>query len=165
MRTMGNVVADQHVKLGEILIKKKWLDSKQLEHVLTKQKSTCEFLGQILLKEKLITEEQLIAALSEQFHIPCAHLKNFPVDWNLVMKFSASLILDHKCFPLRCDGETLMIGITNPLDVWALSAVKTMTQGYSAKLVLVTESEMRKLLDGYRQYVNIRIRRSLEETG
>ena len=154
-------MADKDVKLGEILIKKGWLDHRQLEQILAKQKSTREFLGKILLREKAVTEDQLVAALSEQFRIPCACVKNFYVDWNLVMKFPASLILDHKCFPLRRDGMTLVIGITNPLDVWALSAVKD----YSAALVLVTESEMRELLDRYRQYVNISIRRSLDETG
>ncbi len=153
---------DKDAKLGEILIKKGWLDHKQLEEILEKQKLDREFLGKILLREKAITEEQLVVALSEQFHIPCVQLKNFYVDWDLVMKFSASLILDHRCFPLRRDGDTVIVGITNPLDAWALSVVKAETKGYVSKLVLVTESEMRELLDRYRQYVNINIRRSLD---
>ena len=161
MRSM----TERNVKLGDVLVKKGWLTHDQLEEALQKQKSSREFLGAVLLRERYITEDQLVLALSEQFGIPCVRLKNFYVDWTLAMKFSASLILEHQCFPLRKDPEAITFGIVNPLNASALAEVEKETKGDIAKLVLVKESEMRDLLERYRQYVNIKIRRSLDEAG
>ena len=156
-------MANKNAALGEILVQKGWLTRERVEEGLRKQKSTREFLGAILLREKWITEEQLTAALSEQFRIPHVSLRNFYIDWELVMKFSASLISEHQCFPLRKDGLTVVFGITDPLDAWAIARAESETKGHSVTFVLVNRSEMSDLLERYRQHVNIQIRHSLGE--
>ena len=154
---------NKEVKLGDILIKKGWITQARLEEALAKQKLSKEFLGTVLLKEGFITEEQLVMALSQQFKIPYASLKNFYVDWDLVMRFSPSLVLDHKCFPLREDETSVTFAITNPLDAWALGEVELEAKGHTVKLILVTESERKEILNRFRQYTNIRIRHLLDD--
>ncbi len=156
-------MTEKDVKLGEILVQNGWLQKEKLNEALEKQKSSHEFLGAILLREKWVSEEQLISALSEQFDMPYARLKNFYVEWDLAMKFSTSTILDHRCFPLRQNDQAITFGITNPLDAWARSQIEAEAKGESVQFVLVTPSDMRDLLERYQQYVNIRIRRSLDK--
>lgn len=153
----------ENARLGEILMKKRWIGEGPLNEALHEQKSTREFLGRILVRRKCLTEEQLAQALSEQFHLPFVRLKSFYVDWNLVMGFSASLILEHRCFPLIQKDHSMTMGITNPLDAWAIEKVEQEARGQQVKFALVLESEMQGLLDRYRQHVNIRIRHLLDQ--
>ncbi len=53
--------------LGEILRRKNWLDSQQLELALVKQHQTRQKLGEILLESELISPQQLTRALQEQY--------------------------------------------------------------------------------------------------
>ena len=64
----------QQKRLGEFLIDKGLINSKQLKDVLAEQQKTKEILGAILLRKKLITEKDLLGVLSEQFSIPLVSL-------------------------------------------------------------------------------------------
>jgi len=156
-------MADQSVKLGEILLRKKWINKAALQAALEKQKTERGFLGSILLADKKINEEQLAMALSEQSGIPFLKIKNFYVDWKLVMKFSASLLLDRHCFPLKKDGQMITFAITNALDERALELIEEESKRFEIKRVLVTYSDMRELLDRYREYVSIQTKRLLDK--
>lgn len=159
--------AQKNLRLGEILIQKGWIRNSDLEEALQEQKSSGEFLGEILLKKKYLTEEQLVIALSEQFRMPWISLKNYYVDWDLVMRFSASLISEHNVFPLQEEKTSITFAVANPLDAWGIGQAEeeARAKGCSAKFLLGTLSEIRELLDRYRQYVKMRIRTSLEEGG
>jgi type IV pilus assembly protein PilB len=156
-------MADQNLRLGDILIRKGWITSQQLNEALEEQRRAHEFLGSILLKKKFITEQQLVETLSEQFKIPWLGLENYYVEWDLTMKFSPSLILEHRCFPLREEREAVVVAMVNPLDAWALSKAESEAQSRKVKFVLVRESDMREMQRRYRQHVLIHIRHSLDE--
>ena len=100
--------------LGEILISKGQITPEQLQKALEEQKRTKEFLGAVLLKKRLVNEKQLAEALSVQFEIPNESLKNLYVDWDLVHRFPASLIVEHRCFPVRKEPASLWFAVTNP---------------------------------------------------
>ena len=156
------MMADQDTKLGDILLKKGWIDAPGLQRALDIQKTKRQFLGTILVSERRITEEQLAQVLSEQSGIPFVTIQNFYIDWKLVMKFSASLILDYQCFPLKKEGSTIVFGITNILDGWARAQIEQETKGTPIQLALMTYSDMKQLLERFREYVNIKTRRLLD---
>ncbi len=153
------------LRLGEILIQKGWITKNQLEEALQDQKASGEFLGALLLRKKYITEEQLVIVLSEQFQMPWISLKNYYVDWDLVMRFSAALISEHKIFPLQQEETSITFAVANPLDAWGIGQAEeeARAKGRSAKFFLGTESDVQDLLQRYRQYVKMRIKTSLEE--
>jgi len=134
----------------------------QLEKALAQQKKAGKFLGVILLEESFITEEQLARALSEQYKIPLMSLKNSYIDWPLATHFSPSLILDHKCFPVERTPYEMTFALTNNLDGWALTQIEQETRGYRLRLVLITHSDMKELMNRYRQHISIQIRRKLD---
>lgn len=152
-------MTEQELKLGEILVKKGWLDADTLAGALKKQTVTREFLGKILLQENKISEERLAMALSEQSKIPFIRAKDFDVEWPFVMRFSSGLISSGKCFPLKAHAEEVVFAIINMLDALTLSRIEAETKGYQLKLALITPTDMEDLLERYRQYVKIQIRK------
>ena len=152
-----------NTRLGEILIQKGWLTQERLEQALQEQKATRKFLGSILLDKRFITEKQLAQVLSEQFRMPCVNLANCYVDWDVVAKFSSSLIAEHKCFPLTDDGSCVTFAITNPLDAWAMAEAGRQAKDRAVKFVLALESEMEEVLQRYRRQVGGQIRKSLDD--
>jgi type IV pilus assembly protein PilB len=146
-----------HKKLGEILIEKGLITAEELEQALNEQVKTKEFLGAVLLRKNQIKERDLFEALSEQYSIPLISLKNRYIDWKIVKEFSASLILDYMCFPIKKDDWSMTIAITNPLDAWAIKRAEEETSGFKLKLVLVSSEDMREAIHRYKQFMRGRI--------
>jgi len=140
-------------RIGEILIARGLINETQLQEALSQQRKNKKFLGEILIEDYLIEEEDLLAVLSEQFGIEVISLQNKYIDWNFVKNFSSSLILDHKCFPVAKDENTMTIAIVNPLDVWALKKSEEESRGLKVKWVLVSQVEMQELIQRYQQYI------------
>ena len=151
------------MRLGDLLIKKGWLSQERLDQALREQKASRKFLGSILVEQRFITERQLVQILSEQFRMPCVSLANCYVDWELVAKFSSSLISEQKCFPLSDDGSCVTFAITNPLDALAMGEAGRQAKNRAVKFVLALQSEMDELLGRYRKEINVRIRHSLDD--
>jgi hypothetical protein len=138
-------------RLGEILIEKSLITSEKLRDVLEEQKNSKELLGAILLRMELIKEKDLLEVLSEQFHLPVVNLKNKYIDWESVKLFSASLILDYKCFPIEINEWSVTFAITNPLDARVLQKAEEEAKGLRAKFILVLQEDMNDVIQRYKQ--------------
>ena len=150
-------------RLGEILIERGWVGERELQTALSESTEVGKFFGMLLVKKGCITENQLMSALSEQFRIPHVSVKSFYIDWDLVNKFSRTLVCEHSCFPLRREGRTVTLGITNPLDAWALTKAAEEARGQEVKFALVNQSEMEELLMRYRKQVKGNISQLLDQ--
>ncbi|MCM8831021.1 MAG: hypothetical protein NC918_02370 [Candidatus Omnitrophica bacterium] len=140
-------------KLGQILLNKKLITPEALELVLEEQKNTNEFLGELLIKYNYIKEKDLLIALSEQFDLPIINLANSYIDMNLTKKFSATLIVDHKCFPIKIDDFSVTFAINNPLDAWTIKKAEEEAGALKAKFVLVTKADLEDAIKRYKQYM------------
>jgi len=150
-------------RLGEILIEKKLITEAQLHDALLEQKIGNRFLGKILIDKGLITNRDLMEALSEQFGIPLIDIKSQHINMELARKFSTSLILDHKCFPLKEDEYTVTVAIINPLNAVAISKIEEEAYPRKVNLVLVLEEDIEKVIQNFRQYISQSIQRLLRK--
>lgn len=112
------------MRLGDLLVRKGLLAADQLAKVLEQQAASREFLGTILVRSGLLTEDQLLQTLAEQFGVKYIALTGEQVDWTVARKFPPALLKEHDCFPVRMDGQTVTVAITNPMDAWAISEVE-----------------------------------------
>jgi hypothetical protein len=142
---------------GEILMRKKIITCQQLDDALKNQRLSGKFIGALLFEKRLINEQQLLEALSEQFSIPFASIKDKYIDWNLVNKFSSSLIVDHRCFPIEADEYYITFAISNPLDMWLLDEAERQAMPCKIKTVLVSSQDMEDCLARYRKYLQSRM--------
>jgi hypothetical protein len=149
--------------IGEILVEKGLITEAQLHDALQEQKSSDGFLGNILVEKSLISKTDLSDALAEQFGIPLLDLKQEDIDMELVRRFSSSLILDHKCMPLRQDQDSVTVAIVNPLDAIAISRIEQEARPRSVNLVMVYEKDIKWAIEKYREYVSGSIRRMLKK--
>jgi len=149
-------------QIGEILIEKGFITEAQLHDALLEQKVSDKFLGMILIGRGLITDHDLLEALSEQFNMPLVDIKEQHIDMELARKFSTSLILDHKCFPLKEDDYSVTIAIVNPLNAVAISKIEQEANPRKVNLVLADEKDLLKVIQNYRQYISQSIQRLLK---
>ena len=140
-------------KLGELLMEKGLITQAQLDEARAEQARTKEFLGAILIKRGYAKEGDLLGALSAQFQIPYVSVAYDYIDWRFVSKFSTTLIMHHKCCPIKADEYTVTVAITNPLDAWALEKAEEETRGYRMKLVLISQKDMDGLITRYKDYL------------
>jgi type IV pilus assembly protein PilB len=143
----------QSKRIGELLVEKGLITKESLEEALKIQKVSKEFLGAILVKNNLVNEEELLKTLAEKYSLRFIRLKNKYIDWDLVKGFSSSLILDHKCFPVKRDRLSVTIAISNPLDIWAIKKAEEEAKGASLVLVLATEQDIREVTERYLEYM------------
>src|SRR3989338_6579293 len=112
------------MRLGDLLIQKKLVSASQLQTALEEQRRSREFLGEILVRKGAIREKDLVAVLSEQFHIPSMDLEDQYIDWNVVMRFPSSLIVEHQCLPIHFDDAGYTVAIVDPLNALAISEME-----------------------------------------
>ena len=152
-----------NVRIGEILLKKGMISEAQLHDALLSQKITPAFLGAILVNKGIIASMQLAESLAEQFDLPLVELKSQYTDMELTRRFSSSIILDHKCFPLRSDENTVTVAITNPLNAVAIANVEEEASPRTIKWLLVTEEDMNEAIKNYRQAISANIQKLLRK--
>jgi hypothetical protein len=149
-------------RIGEILVAKGLITEAQLHDALMEQKVSEKFVGKILKEHGTITDHDLREALSEQFDIPLVDMRTQYIDMELARKFTSALIVDHKCFPLKDEENTVVFAIINPLDSVALSKMDEESSPRNVQHVLVTETDMNEVIDQYRKYVSQSIQRLLK---
>jgi type IV pilus assembly protein PilB len=139
--------------LGEILVKKGFITDEDLESALSYQKTNKKFLGSILLSRGLITDQQLFEAFSEQFNLPLVHIKDKPIDWDLVDMFPKSLIIEHRCFPLEKTEDSIIIAVNDPLDAWIVTEAEVHAKDYKIERILTFNSDIDEMLEKHHQHV------------
>ena len=149
-------------RIGEILLEKGYITEAQLHDALLEQKLGDKFLGQILQDKGAIDANKLVEALSIQFGIPIVDIKLQHIDFELARKFTTSIVLDHKCFPLKEDDLSFTVAIVNPLDGAALAKLDEEANPKRVDLVLVPEEDLRAVLANYRQFISQNIQRLLK---
>jgi len=150
-------------RIGEILIEKGLITEAQLHDALQEQKISNGFLGSIMVRRGWIDKKNLSEALAEQFDIPLIDLKSEYIDMELARRFSSSLILDHKCLPIRQEEDSVTVAIINPLNAVAISKIEDEAKPRRVNLVLATEEDIDEAIRSYRQYVSESIRRLLKK--
>ena len=137
--------------LGEILVGKGLITDSELQMVIQEQLRNKKFIGAMLIEKGLISEDDLLITLAEQFDIEPIRLKDVEIDWEVVTKFSSSMITDYKCLPIKADEETVTLVIANPLDVWVLDKAEKEVAPRKLKIVLTTVSDMDEAIKEYRR--------------
>jgi len=133
-----------------------------LHDALIEQRDSGNFLGVILKDKGLISDRELMEALSAQFGIPVVDLKQEHIDMELAHRYSVSVVIDHKCFPLKQDEYTVTVAIVNPLNAVAISKIEEEASPRRVNLVLVNESDLNDLISNYRVYISQSIQRLLK---
>lgn len=130
-------------KIGELLVARGKLSSRDLERALVAQHEMGDLLGRVLVRLGLVSEADLVQALSEQMGVPIldpAEVPEFPlVIEGLSLDFLyASLIL-----PLYVNAadDELVVAMAVPQDEFACKGIE-LASGYQIRPLIATETEI-----------------------
>ena len=89
--------------------------------------------------------EEFDMPLDYQYNIPIESLANIKIDEETTQKIPAKFAYQYKILPLRRDAGTLIVAVTDPLDLHALDDLRLLLD-CDVKAVLCQEKEILKAL-------------------
>ena len=132
----------------EILLKSNLLTKEQLEKALDLQKEKRIPLRRILVEKGIISEETLLSLLSKQLFMPELHLTKYKFDPDIINLIPERMARLYNFIPLSRIGDTLTVSMSDPLNVFALDDVKSLT-GCDIDIVISPEDEISKAIDAH----------------
>ena len=119
------------IKLGELLIKANVLQEGQLKAALAEQAKWGGKLGEILVRMNFVSEDLLVRALSKQLGMPAVNLDAVQmVPPPVKAKIPSQTARDFSVVPLqlRDDGKTLVVAMSDPLNVRVLDELRALSK-------------------------------------
>ena len=135
-------------KLTSLLIDKGLLKKEDLEKALSVQKEKGGSLSDILVDSGYISKEDLMIVLSQELGIPPINLSRYKIEPSVLKIIPQKTAKYYRILPLSRMGDTLMIAITDPLNIFITDDIKTLT-GFKISPVLTTEKDIKEALKQY----------------
>ena len=111
-------------QLGEALVKAGKLDQQALDRALRLRSGTGEDLIDLLPRLGLISERDLAQIVAQQLDLPLLGVRDYPEAPVLKDRIGARFLRDSRVVPLDADEERVMLAMANPLDRFAIDAVR-----------------------------------------
>ncbi len=135
-------------RIVNVLLSRSLVKQEQLDEALALQHTQGGSLHTILVDRGLVKESDLLAALSEGLGIPPISLSKLKLDQNLKGLVTRDLAQQYLVIPVSCIGTTLTVAMADPLNIFALDAIATMT-GLTINPLLTTKKDIRDAIDQY----------------
>lgn len=135
-------------RLNSILIDNKIITAEQLQKALDVQKERGGKLSQILIDLGYINEKDLMVALSQEMDIPPINLLKYKIDAEVVKIVPKEIARHYQIIPISKIGNTLTVVMADPLNVFAIDDIKTLT-GYQIRPVLATSEDILATITQY----------------
>jgi type IV pilus assembly protein PilB len=149
-------------RLGELLVDEGHLTTEELESALEEQQRTGERLGFCLVALGLVSEERLTDVLSQQSRVPAVNLSDLEVDEKVLKLVPAEFASKHLILPLRRNGRTLTVAMSDPSDLNVVDDLKFITR-FDIEPVVASEYSIRVALEKYYDISTQRLGNLLEE--
>lgn len=148
-------------RFGEILVDAKVLDEITLSKALEKQKISDMRLGEVLEEMGIISDRDVVLILARQFNCKTvSNISKHPFPEDVLGLVDCDTALEKGIFPLKAEGKSLYLAITNPLDLETLDNVSFQT-GMRVVPLLTTPHEVQDAIR--KHYIKAAESKSAEE--
>lgn len=119
-----------NVRIGDVLKDSGFINDKQLEEALAKQKESGKLLGDIVLEMGFVSEAQLANALSIRLKVPYVDLSSIQVNQEAVMKIPEEYAKEHCiiAFGVSTSGK-LLVATNDPVGFLGIDMELRMKTG------------------------------------
>lgn len=121
------------------LLKSRIISQDQLDKALLFQKEKGGKLSQILIDLGFVKQEELLITLSQDLNIPLINLSKYNADPTVIEIIPREIARHYHILPLSKMGPTITIAVADPLNIFAIDDIKSLT-GFDVRLVL-TDSD------------------------
>ncbi len=135
-------------KLGDFLKDAGLIDDFQLQTALSHQRNWGGKLGSILVELEFVREEELARVIAEKLGIPYVNLFDPELPAESVALVKAEVARKYGVIPVRKEGNTIVIAMSDPLDMEAIDDIRFST-GFTVKPALALESEIKDAIKKY----------------
>ncbi|MCC6077590.1 GspE/PulE family protein [Pseudomonas sp. GCM10022188] len=136
------------VRLGDLLVQSGLISEGQLQLALDEQKRSGVKLGRAVVEMGFISERKLLEALSRQLDIPHVDLRQFKFNEALVQRLPEALARRFRVILLVEEGDGLLVGMSDPLDLYALDEMARVLR-QPLKPAVVLERDLLDCLDRF----------------
>lgn len=137
--------------LGQILLKKGLITSKQLEEVLDIQKKEGKgLLGELLIQKGFISEELLCVALSSQSDYCYVPVERYKIAKEVLKLIPKDIAAKYCLIPLEKIGGVLTISMANPFNQEAINTLQSITH-HKVVSVIGGKNQIEKAIKLYYQ--------------
>ncbi len=102
--------------IGEELLRKKMITLEQVDHALSVQKETGEFLGQILVRFGYISESKLVELLADQFDLRLVNPAQLDIPKDVIKRVPPKVAQHYEIFPIGFERNKLVLALNEPPD-------------------------------------------------
>jgi type IV pilus assembly protein PilB len=115
-------------RIGDLLLREGLVTQEQLNKALQEQRHNGTRVGYNLVKLGFVKETDLTRMLARQHKMPAVDLTKFQVDSRIAKLIPGELALKHSVLPLKRDGRTLTVAMSDPATLSVLDDIKFITR-------------------------------------
>jgi len=115
-------------RIGDLLLREGLITQEQLSKALQEQRQSGTRVGYNLVKLGFVKETDLTRMLARQHKMPAVDLSKFQVDSRIAKLIPGELALKHNVLPLKRDGRTLTVAMSDPATMSVLDDIKFITR-------------------------------------
>lgn len=120
--------AAKALRIGDLLLRDGLVTQDQLNKALAEQRHNGTRVGYNLVKLGYVKETDLTRTLARQHKMPAVDLTKFQVDPRVAKLIPGELALKHNVLPLKRDGRTLTLAVSDPASMSVLDDIKFITR-------------------------------------
>lgn len=133
---------------GALLVRDNKALSNEVKKAQESQQKEGGRLGKHLAKQGLIDESELATFLSNQYKVPAVSLSDFEIEDDVLKLIPVDVVQKHQSIPLSRVGNTLIVAMVDPSNIYAIDDLKFIT-GYNIDVVVTTEGSFSGALETY----------------
>ena len=135
-------------RLGELLVREKLINSIQLQRAIDHQRSSGGRLGAQLAKLGYIDENELTAFLSKQYGVPSVNLSEVEPAPEVLKLIPKELVVRHQVIPVSRTGNTLIVAMADPSNIYAIDDIKFVTN-FNIEVVVASEQGIAEAIEKF----------------
>jgi len=135
-------------KLTKILTETAMVKESDLQKAFAIQKEKGGSLSEILIDLGFVSKDDLMIILSKELGIPPINLSRYRIDPKIIALIPKRVARHYKILPVAMVGKNLTIAMADPLNVFAIDDIKTLT-GFQINPVIAIDKDIRDAFSLY----------------
>src|SRR6476619_4073208 len=135
-------------RIGELLVREKMLSLQQLQQAQDEAKRTGKRLGATLSRLGYVNDQALTQFVAKQYSLPSINLAEIEIDAAVLKLVPREICEKHQVIPVRRNGPTLIVAMSDPSNIYAIDELKFLTQ-YNIEPVVASDQQIEDALGRY----------------
>jgi type IV pilus assembly protein PilB len=114
-------------KIGNLLVRAGVITQEQLEHALSLQGKSGGLIGQILVKKGYLDKRSLFEFLQKQMGVDFVDVENIQIDEEVLQLVSSSIAKMHNLIPIEKTNNSLKVAMSDPMNIFSIDDLRLTT--------------------------------------